>query len=107
MGKVFVSLTLISVALIATQATAETAAKKKKDPNEVICKRVYPTGTRAGWTNSCATRAEWKAQADGNSQALQNFQKRSGAGKKKYNPTETIAAPPVGVGGRVSAPGAQ
>jgi hypothetical protein len=81
MRKLFVSLALVGAVVVATQANAETAASSDaKDPNEVVCKRVYPTGSRTRATKVCATRAEWAAQASASSESVKTMQSRAGVG---------------------------
>jgi hypothetical protein len=78
MRKVFASLALLGAVAVASPAGAETAADK--DPNKVVCKKIYPTGSRTRVTKVCATQAEWDAQASRSSDSVKTMQGRAGVG---------------------------
>ena len=48
--------------MVSAPAAAETKAKKKLDPNEVVCQKVEQLGSRLSSKKICKTRAEWAEQ---------------------------------------------
>jgi hypothetical protein len=78
MRKWVASLAIVGAAVIASQASAETNADQ--DPNKVICKKIYPTGSRTRVTKVCATKAQWDAEANSSSRSVKNMQSRAGVG---------------------------
>ena len=54
------SFTLIACCSIASAASAEPSqARAPLDPNEKICEKIKPVGSRLATKRVCATRAEW------------------------------------------------
>jgi hypothetical protein len=78
MRKVFASLALLGMVAAGSAASAETTTDK--DPNKVVCKKIYPTGSRTRVTKVCATQAEWDAQAGRSGEAVKTMQGRAGVG---------------------------
>jgi hypothetical protein len=44
----------------AAMAKTETASKTAPDPNEKVCEKIKPVGSRVATKRVCATRAEWE-----------------------------------------------
>ena len=58
-----VGMAMISAAVAALGTTAafaaDTATKKVRDPNEVVCEKQVELGSRVAMKRVCLTRAEW------------------------------------------------
>jgi hypothetical protein len=78
MRKVLASFVLLGAVALGSQASAESSADK--DPNKVVCKKIYPTGSRTRVTKVCATQAEWDAEARDSSDSVKNMQGKAGVG---------------------------
>jgi len=59
------------------EATGQTAAPQKPDPDERICKTTNKTGSRVNKEKICMTRAEWDRVSQESNRAISEQQARS------------------------------
>ena len=54
-----IAVAVLSVLVSAPAVAQETAPKKARDPNEIVCERQEEIGSRLGGQRVCKTRAQW------------------------------------------------
>jgi len=76
MKRVTMFLPLAGLALLlpAAASSADNPTKPSKDPNERVCEKVVPTGSRLVSRRVCATRAEWEDKKRQDRQAVDKAQ---------------------------------
>ena len=76
LAPIFIALTLPAAAQVSSVASAN-PAKKKGDPDRIVCEREDTTGTRLGAREVCLTVAQWEDKRREHRESTEKVQRNS------------------------------